>query len=96
MKVSVLQELFRQQLPIIAALQAAGFAAAYLQHGFLPGGDRPCWCSPFSISSGHYSNSFFYLRQKARFSSLIATSAGSRVMGSSSKELNEYGDDGQD
>jgi uncharacterized protein len=37
----MLQELFRQQLPIIAALLAAGFAAAYLQHGFLPGGDRP-------------------------------------------------------
>jgi uncharacterized membrane protein YfcA len=40
-KASVLQEVWRQQLPIIAALLAAGFAAAYLQHGYLPGGDRP-------------------------------------------------------
>jgi uncharacterized protein len=41
LKASVLQELCRQQLPIITALLAAGFAAAYLQHGYLPGGDRP-------------------------------------------------------
>jgi hypothetical protein len=40
-KVSVLQELLRQQIPIIAMLLAAGFATAYLQHGYLPGGDRP-------------------------------------------------------
>ena len=31
----------RQQIPIIAALIIAGFASAYLQHGYLPGGDRP-------------------------------------------------------
>jgi hypothetical protein len=40
-KVSVLQELLRQQIPIIATLLAAGFVSAYLQHGYLPGGDRP-------------------------------------------------------
>src|SRR5262245_11904706 len=40
-KVSVFQELFRQQIPIIAVLLAAGFASAYLQHGYLPGGGRP-------------------------------------------------------
>jgi uncharacterized protein len=40
-KGSVLQELLRQQIPIIAALLAAGFVSAYLQHGYLPGGDRP-------------------------------------------------------
>ena len=38
---SVVQELLWQQIPIIAALIVAGFASAYLQHGYLPGGDRP-------------------------------------------------------
>ncbi len=38
---SILQELFRQQIPIITALLVAGFATAYIQHGYLPGGDRP-------------------------------------------------------
>src|SRR6266540_3634833 len=38
---SILEELLRQQLPIVAALLAAGFAAAYLQYGYLPGGDAP-------------------------------------------------------
>src|SRR5262249_17119964 len=40
-KDSVLQELLRQQIPIIATLLTAGFVSAYLQHGYLPGGDRP-------------------------------------------------------
>jgi uncharacterized protein len=33
--------LLRQQIPIIATLLAAGFVSAYLQHGYLPGVDRP-------------------------------------------------------
>ncbi len=40
-RTAVLAELIRQQIPIIATLLAAGFLAAYLQHGYLPGGDRP-------------------------------------------------------
>jgi hypothetical protein len=49
----VLQEFLRQQIPIIATLLAAGFVSAYLQHGYLPGGDRPfplagCGC-PYGI-----------------------------------------------
>jgi uncharacterized protein len=38
---SILQELIRQQLPVVAALLLAGFAAAYAQYGYLPGGDKP-------------------------------------------------------
>ena len=34
------REFWHQQVPIVAALLGAGFAAAYLQHGFLPGGER--------------------------------------------------------
>lgn len=34
------REFWHQQVPIVIALLAAGFAAAYLQHGFLPGSER--------------------------------------------------------
>lgn len=34
------REFWHQQVPIIVALLGAGFAAAYLQYGFLPGADR--------------------------------------------------------
>jgi uncharacterized membrane protein YfcA len=37
---SVGREFLFEQLPLIAIVLGAGFAAAYLQHGFLPGGDR--------------------------------------------------------
>ena len=37
---SVGREFLTEQLPLIPAVLGAGFAAAYLQHGFLPGGDR--------------------------------------------------------
>ncbi len=36
----VWREFWHQQAPIIALLLAAGFAAAWLQYGFVPGGDR--------------------------------------------------------
>jgi uncharacterized membrane protein YfcA len=36
---SILREFLREQLPLIAAVLALGFAAAEIQHGFLPGGD---------------------------------------------------------
>jgi uncharacterized membrane protein YfcA len=39
-KSALLREFMAQQLPILAALLVAGFAAAYAQHGYLPGGDR--------------------------------------------------------
>jgi hypothetical protein len=38
---SVSREFWREQAPIVAVLIAAGFAAAWMQHGFVPGGDRP-------------------------------------------------------
>jgi uncharacterized membrane protein YfcA len=37
---SVWREFWHQQAPIVAALLAAGYAAGYLQHGFLPGGEH--------------------------------------------------------
>jgi uncharacterized membrane protein YfcA len=37
---SVGREFLTEQFPLILAVLGAGFAAAYLQHGFLPGGDR--------------------------------------------------------
>ncbi|MGH8631051.1 MAG: sulfite exporter TauE/SafE family protein [Burkholderiales bacterium] len=37
---SVWREFWHQQAPVIAALLAAACAAAYFQHGFLPGADR--------------------------------------------------------
>lgn len=37
---SVWREFWREQAPIVAVLIAAGFAAAWMQHGFVPGGDR--------------------------------------------------------
>jgi uncharacterized membrane protein YfcA len=37
---SVGREFLIEQLPLILAVLGAGFATAYLQHGFLPGGDR--------------------------------------------------------
>jgi uncharacterized protein len=36
---SVLRELIREQVPLFLVTLCAGFAAAYWQHGFLPGGD---------------------------------------------------------
>lgn len=36
---SIKRELLAEQLPIFVVLMALGFAAAYAQHGFLPGGD---------------------------------------------------------
>ena len=39
--IPIIQELIRQQLPVVAALLVAGFATAYLQYGYLPGGERP-------------------------------------------------------
>jgi uncharacterized protein len=36
---SVWRELWREQAPLVLVTLAAGFAAAYWQHGFLPGGD---------------------------------------------------------
>ncbi len=36
---SVLRELIREQAPLFLLTMGAGFAAAYWQHGFLPGGD---------------------------------------------------------
>ena len=38
-QVSVAREFFAEQLPLIVLTFAAGLAAAYLQHGTLPGGD---------------------------------------------------------
>jgi uncharacterized protein len=38
---SAIQEAFRQQLPIVVTLLVAGFTVAYLQYGYLPGGERP-------------------------------------------------------
>src|SRR5437879_5439100 len=38
---SILREALCQQLPMIAMLCIAGFTAAYLQYGYLPGGTRP-------------------------------------------------------
>ena len=35
------REFLTEQLPLIAGTLGLGFAAAYLQHGFLPGGDIP-------------------------------------------------------
>ena len=35
----LLREFLSDQLPLLLVVLAAGFAAAYLQHGFLPGGD---------------------------------------------------------
>lgn len=37
---SIGREFLTEQLPLIVLVLAAGVAAAYLQHGFLPGGDR--------------------------------------------------------
>jgi hypothetical protein len=37
---SVGREFLTEQLPLILVVLGAGLAAAYLQHGFLPGGDR--------------------------------------------------------
>lgn len=34
------REFWHQQVPIVVVLLGAAFAAAYLQHGFLPGGER--------------------------------------------------------
>lgn len=38
---SVIREFFRQQLPILITLITLGFAVAWLQYGYIPGGDRP-------------------------------------------------------
>jgi len=38
---SLIWEVVGEQLPIVGALLLAGFAAAYLQYGYLPGGERP-------------------------------------------------------
>ena len=38
-RVSITREFFAEQLPLIILTFAAGIAAAYLQHGILPGGD---------------------------------------------------------
>ena len=38
---STIGELFGQQLPIVAALLVAGFATAFWQYGYIPGGERP-------------------------------------------------------
>jgi uncharacterized membrane protein YfcA len=38
---AVAQEFLFQQAPLILAALALGFLCAYLQHGFVPGGDRP-------------------------------------------------------
>lgn len=38
---TVVREFWVQQAPIVAALLCAAYLSAYLQHGFLPGGDRP-------------------------------------------------------
>src|SRR5690242_1355403 len=35
------REFLRQQLPVLLLLIALGFAAAWLQYGYIPGGDRP-------------------------------------------------------
>ena len=38
-QISIQREFFVEQLPLIVLTFAAGIAAAYLQHGTLPGGD---------------------------------------------------------
>ncbi len=38
---SIMREAIRQQIPMVIMLCVAGFAAAYLQYGYLPGGSRP-------------------------------------------------------
>ena len=38
---TILQEFLHHQLPLIAGILACGFIAAYLQYGYIPGGDRP-------------------------------------------------------
>jgi uncharacterized membrane protein YfcA len=38
---SILSEFLVQQLPMIAIVLALGFAAAYLEYGYIPNGDRP-------------------------------------------------------
>jgi hypothetical protein len=37
----IVAEFLRQQLPILLLLLALGFAAAWFQYGYIPGGDRP-------------------------------------------------------
>jgi uncharacterized protein len=39
--VSTIGEFFGQQVPIVAALLVAGFATAFWQYGYIPGGERP-------------------------------------------------------
>jgi uncharacterized protein len=38
---TLVREFLAEQFPLIAGVLGLGFAAAYLQHGFLPGGDVP-------------------------------------------------------
>jgi uncharacterized membrane protein YfcA len=40
-RLPIAKEFLRQQLPILVLLIALGFAAAWLQYGYIPGGDRP-------------------------------------------------------
>lgn len=50
---SLLRELLTEQVPLIVGVLLAGFAAAYAQHGYLPGADIPFPLAGVSVSVWH-------------------------------------------